>query len=406
MQPSSGTTQPKKDYESRIVRCPNCGHHNPPGQKFCGACGNPLQAQSVPRESVTPSSVVQTRKQLKKKMSPTIIGAIITTIGAVLIALVSSPLVLGWWGSNAKTVSLTVQVADSSGTPIKNAKVTLFLPQGALVDYTDETGGGHFENVKSEGQQFADLIVESDQYETSNKEVSLLKDQTIEIRPSTRDPNNRTIFIRVVDDNKNTPVDGAKIELIVSGNNFVESTDTNGIGIFKVSFFSGDTVDADLTVNNSNYNINRQRVTLQSNIVQDVRLSTNQAVVGDVTVMQPTSVPLHSDTSGTISLAFGQNVSGSVDLPAELDKYTFTAKANNVILITISKTSGELCPEIQLFGPDATLLKDVDARNFCVTAEINITLPADGIYTVIVRDQRTSSGAATGKYNLTLQQIN
>jgi hypothetical protein len=43
-------------YGERIMNCPDCGADNPAGAKFCGSCGNQIQAPPTPGGSEKKSS--------------------------------------------------------------------------------------------------------------------------------------------------------------------------------------------------------------------------------------------------------------------------------------------------------------------------------------------------------------
>ena len=100
------------------------------------------------------------------------------------------------------------------------------------------------------------------------------------------------------------------------------------------------------------------------------------------------------------TINFGETITGSIDAPAEMDTYTFTAEAGDVILLGMSRASGSLWPEIRLFDPDAALLR---AESSTTHVEITNTLPAPGTYTVLVSDG--FNGTLTGDYNLYLQSL-
>ena len=71
-------------------------------------------------------------------------------------------------------------------------------------------------------------------------------------------------------------------------------------------------------------------------------------------------------TVGATPLGFGETVSGSIDLPDELDTYTFSADAGDEVLIRADKTSGDLSPHVRLYAPDDT---DGNIQCHCVKYE-------------------------------------
>ncbi len=60
-------------------------------------------------------------------------------------------------------------------------------------------------------------------------------------------------------------------------------------------------------------------------------------LVGLILIIMLTSV-----TSSATPIDFGQTLSGSIDAAAEMDSYTFSANANDNIVIRVSRTSGDM----------------------------------------------------------------
>ncbi|MBN2099421.1 MAG: hypothetical protein JW753_07480 [Dehalococcoidia bacterium] len=100
------------------------------------------------------------------------------------------------------------------------------------------------------------------------------------------------------------------------------------------------------------------------------------------------------------AVGFGQTISGSITLYAEMDSYTFTANAGDAILVRIGEPVSSLYPEIRLYGPDGTLLQTVYNSSL---AEISQSLPTAGQYTVLAGDH---NGYYTGNYGLLVQRTN
>jgi hypothetical protein len=107
-------------------------------------------------------------------------------------------------------------------------------------------------------------------------------------------------------------------------------------------------------------------------------------------------------SGGATAMGFGQTLAGSIDVPAEMDAYTFSANAGDVVLARMSKTSGELYARVRLFGPDGA---ELDDQNSVTSAEIGgLALPSDGSYTLLASDG--SNGTRTGAYSIYLQRPN
>jgi YD repeat-containing protein len=92
----------------------------------------------------------------------------------------------------------------------------------------------------------------------------------------------------------------------------------------------------------------------------------------------------------------GQTLSASISAAGERNSYTFTASANDGIIILTRKTSGTLAPYLELYGPSGTLV--ASAAN-----QIDRILTAPGTYRIDVRDQNNTN---TGDYLLYWQRMN
>jgi hypothetical protein len=104
-------------------------------------------------------------------------------------------------------------------------------------------------------------------------------------------------------------------------------------------------------------------------------------------------------------LSFGQTASGTILVAAQVDSYTFTASASDVVIFTATATSGTLLPLIQLYNPSSTLIGTAPGSCTSATAvEMSpVTLTATGDYTVMVSD---CSATNTGGYDLYAQRTN
>ncbi len=94
------------------------------------------------------------------------------------------------------------------------------------------------------------------------------------------------------------------------------------------------------------------------------------------------------------SIGFGETYSGSIEAAAQMNAYTFSANANDSVIVRIGKTSGNMWPMIRLNGPDGAKLTE----NYGPTAvEISHKLPSGGTYTIFAFDYR---GVDTGNYSI------
>ncbi len=98
------------------------------------------------------------------------------------------------------------------------------------------------------------------------------------------------------------------------------------------------------------------------------------------------------------TIGFGETLVGTVETAAQMDAYCFVAAAGDVVLVRMTATSGNLWPELRLYGPGGgKLCEEYDPT----TAEIGeCALPSDGTYTILAGDG--FNGAFTGEYMLYL----
>ncbi|MDK1046383.1 MAG: PPC domain-containing protein, partial [Anaerolineales bacterium] len=103
-------------------------------------------------------------------------------------------------------------------------------------------------------------------------------------------------------------------------------------------------------------------------------------------------------------IASGETKSGSIDLEADTDAYTFTANVGATVVIQMSRESGGLHPWIDLYSPSGG---DAEAsaggRSPFSTALLQgHQLAESGQYTIVVRDWQADD---TGDYSLSLVVI-
>ena len=106
-------------------------------------------------------------------------------------------------------------------------------------------------------------------------------------------------------------------------------------------------------------------------------------------------------------IAAGEVLSGSIDVPGEVDFFTFTGLANDVVFLTLLKTGGTWTTTV--FGPQATLFTPSGGTiaTFPAGAEQQFTLPEAGTYIVRIRSDRMLLGSLpiTGTYNLGFDKL-
>ena len=106
-------------------------------------------------------------------------------------------------------------------------------------------------------------------------------------------------------------------------------------------------------------------------------------------------------------LACGETISSSISAAGERDFYVFAALAGDEVTIRMVMTSSVgFNPRLELYAPDGTLLMTAGSGSFIgsgAAAQIDITLPTSGIYTLIVND---SDRTRSGNYSLVWQRPN
>jgi hypothetical protein len=100
------------------------------------------------------------------------------------------------------------------------------------------------------------------------------------------------------------------------------------------------------------------------------------------------------------NLSYGQTITGTISMPAEMDAYTFSGTAGDTILIGATQIS-DVWPGIQLFDPQGNLLTAFGTHTHF---EITHTLSVAGNYTILFDD--SFKGGFTGDYALHLQRLN
>lgn len=93
--------------------------------------------------------------------------------------------------------------------------------------------------------------------------------------------------------------------------------------------------------------------------------------------------------------------SGSISAPSQTDSFTFNGEAGQTVLISMSRQSGILNPQIYLYDPDGIVENGNncgDDRYGCFATTIgDYQLLQSGLYTIVVRDY---AGNDTGNYSL------
>jgi len=102
------------------------------------------------------------------------------------------------------------------------------------------------------------------------------------------------------------------------------------------------------------------------------------------------------------TLSFGGSVLCTLAAAAEVDQFSFTAEAGDVVIIRTSRTGGNLQPRIRLRNSEGVLVRE--AFSYSIIAEMEgVALANDDTYTLSVEDRQ---GTGTGAYAVSLQRLN
>jgi hypothetical protein len=107
------------------------------------------------------------------------------------------------------------------------------------------------------------------------------------------------------------------------------------------------------------------------------------------------------------TLLFGEPVTGSLDNSVFRQIYTFSAQANDIISIVMSRASGDLDPYVLLTDGQGAILAVSDDHGSGVDAQItSYQVSADGQYFAIATRFGQELGSTNGDYTLVLDRAN
>jgi hypothetical protein len=112
--------------------------------------------------------------------------------------------------------------------------------------------------------------------------------------------------------------------------------------------------------------------------------------------LQRTFNPEQADT-----IAYGETVAGTIGLAAQKNAYVFWGDVNDIITVQMSRTTGSLRPQIDLYNPAGTLL--IRETGNPTARILMFTLLESGYYTIFAGDGY--NGTLTGNYSLNLTKI-
>jgi DNA-binding transcriptional ArsR family regulator len=102
----------------------------------------------------------------------------------------------------------------------------------------------------------------------------------------------------------------------------------------------------------------------------------------------------------SINIEFGETIFASIETAAEMDSYSFSANAGDVIYVRMTEIDSSLNPYIKLYGSNGSLL--VDDHLGVSWAEFEYKVNESGVYTLLAGDR---FGRNTGEYGIFFQGI-
>jgi YD repeat-containing protein len=142
------------------------------------------------------------------------------------------------------------------------------------------------------------------------------------------------------------------------------------------------------------------RIAANSDVTQKVSAGGNYLVIvsPSTTAFESGSYTLAyqrpNNPCSPVTLTCGQTTLRQVTLPGQLDALTFAATGGDITTIRLAPRSGSYSPFIEMYNAAGTRLTSTSS------SQIRQVLPADGTYTLLVRDR---SATNTGSYRVSLQ---
>jgi len=199
--------------------------------------------------------------------------------------------------------TISVHVADKSGSTISGAKVLFFYPAGSLSQYSDSNGVSTF-NVSNAGQGNLRVIVETDNYQIYEKQVVYPIETTIDVRLSEKQGSNENVILRAVTDGSNAPIAGIDVVVSLDGNLYRQATDSDGFAMFELPFPSEGEINTQISVNTQGYGIENQFSTLTPGKLQYILLTPNSLRI------EVPDIPVFASTTVTLPTAQPVDISG------------------------------------------------------------------------------------------------
>jgi hypothetical protein len=107
-----------------------------------------------------------------------------------------------------------------------------------------------------------------------------------------------------------------------------------------------------------------------------------------------------AETGGSV-IAYGESLSGEIAVRGQRDRWVFAGRARDRVRISLAAPTADAILEV--YDPAGRLLaQNDDSQDFSRNPALELTLPADGNYTIVAR---MYGDDATGTYRLTLERL-
>jgi len=133
--------------------------------------------------------------------------------------------------------------------------------------------------------------------------------------------------------------------------------------------------------------------------VENMDVGKRLTLIGDDTGKYGVFLQSTNNLGNATPLNFGETIAGTIDVPGEMDNYTFSAQAGDQIIAHMGSSWINFA-QLQLYAPNGTLIEEDYGSRTCT---LEITLVDTGIYTLLASDK---NGDDTGDYGVFLQKIN
>lgn len=112
----------------------------------------------------------------------------------------------------------------------------------------------------------------------------------------------------------------------------------------------------------------------------------------------------YRNAGNVLATSYGNPITGTLSTPAEIDGYTYSADANDTLLIRIVRETGSYSPRIRMYDKDGDLVCQADAfQDDPVAQVVACEITDTGTHTLFVDDELLTQ---TGAYRLQVQRVN